>query len=203
MFCQGKTTVSALKSNILLICVDEAHVFLPSQWGHQGMREEMHVAPSYLRAQVQATTKAPTLAMTASAKVRGKTRREKNEIDLIKEMCSVEHSPTTTISISPVLHNHLYVTVKKPPSTSGFYGRNCYSLTDQKVGYMHVLWRLYLKSFVSDLKSGQKPKRAIIYVKKLEDLGPIDDFLSTQLSHLDFVRDHKNFPWVINSSSTG
>ena len=191
--------MQSLKHDIVLNCVDEAHVSLPSQWGREGMREEMNIAPSYLRAQVQATTKAPTLAMTASAKVKGKH----SEVEEIKEMCSVQYSPTTIISISPVLHNHIYVNVKKPPATSGFYGKNCYSFSPQKIGSVHVLWRLYLKQFVSDIESGRKPKRAILYVKSLQDLTELDDFLTLKLLHVDSVRDQNLCPWVTFSSSTG
>ena len=195
----GKDILKSIKSNILPNVIDEAHVNLASQWGKIEMREDMNIAPSYLRAQVQATTKAPTLAMTASAKLSGKPC----EIEQIKEMCSIQFSHTNVITISPVLHNHIYVNLKKPPSSYGFYGKNCYTLTPQKVGSLHVLWRLYLKQFVRDIKDGKLPKRAIIYVKRMEDLIELDDFLTSELGHLDIVRDKKMCPWVTNYSDIG
>ena len=55
----------------MLLCVDEAHTCLKSQWGNQSMREEMSRAPAFLRAQFISTTKAPVLAMTATAQTEG------------------------------------------------------------------------------------------------------------------------------------
>ena len=95
-----------LKNNILLLCIDESHASLPSQWGNENMREEMYPAPSYLRAQVMSSTKAPTLAMTASAKIKGE-KKEKSEVEQIKIMCAIHHTETRVISISPTLHNHI------------------------------------------------------------------------------------------------
>ena len=153
-----------------MIAVDEAHTSLESQWGNSSMREEMHLAPVFLQAQVATTTKAPILAMTASAKVKGKGPRDSSDVDEIVAMCSLKHSPTTIISISPILHNHFYMNIKKPPAISGFYGQNCYTFSDQKIGSVHILWRIYLHFFVSDIKQGKAPKKNILYVKQLEDL---------------------------------
>ena len=98
-----------IKDQIVLICIDEAHVNLESQWGNSSMREDMYLAPSFLRAQVFSTTRAPVLAMTASAKVIPTAKGGKSELEQIKIMCSIEHSPTTVIAISPVLQNHNYI----------------------------------------------------------------------------------------------
>ena len=198
----GKFTLAQLKTRIVLIVVDEAHVNLPSQWGNERMREDMYIAPSYLRAQVKGTTKAPFLAMTATAKVIG-SNKEKSELEQIKEMCSLQFSDTVTISISQILHNHKYVILKKPPSVSGFYGANCFSFSPQKIGSLHLLMRIYLKKFVEDVKDNRKPKRAVLFVNKLEDLIDIDEFLTSELSHLTLVTDRETCPWVTNYSSIG
>ena len=66
---KGKEIIQSLKQVIVLECVDEAHASLRSQWGHSEMREEMYLAPALLRAHLLSTTRAPILAMTASAKV--------------------------------------------------------------------------------------------------------------------------------------
>ena len=192
-----------LRDKIILICIDEAHVSLRSQWGHDDMRQDMYNAPSYLRAQVATTTRAPVLAMTASAKVKGEQKKTKSEIEEIKAMCAIQYSDTTVITISPVLHNHLYMVVKKPPSANGLYGSSCSSLTPQKIGSLHVLWRIYLKNFVNDLKNGREPKRAILYVTRLDDLGELDNFLTLELEHLDITRNPRTCPWVTNCSVTG
>ena len=174
-----------MKNDIVLVCVDEAHVSLPSQWGHEAMREDMYLAPSYLRAQVATGTKAPVLAMTASAKIKTETKDKKkhnsnNELEEIKKMCGIQFSDTTLITISPILHNHLYVNLMKPPSLYGFYGKET-SNSSVKIGSVHILWRIYLKRFVSDIKKDKTPKRAILYVKKYLDLADLDEFLTEEL----------------------
>ena len=110
--CKGKEIVQKLRGNIVLVCVDEVHVSLPSQWGHEAMRQDMYNAPSYLRAQVMSTTGAPMLAMSGTVKLKGEKKKDKSEIDEIKTMCSIQFSKTTVITFLPVLHNHLYVTIK-------------------------------------------------------------------------------------------
>ena len=141
----------------------------------------MYMAPSYLRAQVSSTTQAPVLAMSASVKVKANKGKGKSEIEEIKTMCSIAYSPTTIITISPVLNNHIYVSLKKPPARSGFYGKDCFSFEPDKMGSVHMLWRIYLKRFVSDILEGKAPKRAILFVKKMTDLMEIDDFLNSHL----------------------
>ena len=199
----GKQIIQSLKEKIVVLCIDEAHASLRSQWGHSGMREEMYLAPAYLRAQLLTTTKAPILAMTASAKVGIKSKTDKSEIQDIQEMCSIKFSPTTVIQISPVLHNHVYMNLLKPPSVYKFYGRDSYSFSDQKIGSVHVLWGIYLKYFVSDVTSGKVPKKGMIYVNNLKDLMDIEGFLNDQLGHLECARYHKTCPWVTMSSATG
>ena len=118
-------------------------------------------------------------------------------------MCGIKFSDTTVILISPVLHNHLYVALRKPPSNYGFYGKNSHSLTPQRIGSLHILWRIYFKNFVSDLKEGKVPKKAILFVKRLDDLMEIDDFLNDELGHLTVAQNPNTCPWVTNSSATG
>ena len=192
-----------MKTSVVLVCVDEAHVCLPTQWGHEGMREDMYMAPSYLRAQVMATTRAPILAMTASAKSVANSKKDKTEVEEIKDMCSIQYSPTTTIVISPVLYNHIYVKLKKPPVTYGFYGKNSYSFSPKQTGSVHALYKIYLKRFISDIKNNRNPKRAILFVKQTQDLADIEDFLSAQLKDVAITRNPNTCPWVCNSSSTG
>ena len=81
-------------------------------------------------------------------------------------MCGIQFSDTTLITISPILHNHLYVNLMKPPSLYGFYGKET-SNSSVKIGSVHILWRIYLKRFVSDIKKDKTPKRAILYVKNI------------------------------------
>ena len=202
-FFIGKEVINSMTDKIVLLAFDEVHACLPSQWGNEQMREEMYTAPSYLKAQVSATTRAPVLAMSASVKVKTNKRKGKSEIEEIKTLCSIAHSPTTVITISPILSNHIYVSVKKPPTKNGFFGKDCFSFKPDKVGTVHVLWQLYLKRFVEDILTGKTPKRAVLFVKKMTDLMEVDDFLTSKLGHLDISRDPNTCPWVTNSSATG
>ena len=77
------------------------------------MREEMYIAASYLRAQIATGSKAPVLAMTASAKIKTEKGVKKNELEEIKIMCGIQFTNTVVITISPILHNHLYVNLKE------------------------------------------------------------------------------------------
>ena len=76
---------------VVLQCVDEAHASLKTQWGHSQMREDMYLAPAFLKAQLLSTTKAPILAMTASAKIDVNMKNEGYEVEEIKEMCSLKY----------------------------------------------------------------------------------------------------------------
>ena len=167
------------------------------------MREEMYIAPSYLRAQIATGSKAPVLAMTASAKRKTEKGVKKNELEEIKIMCGIQFTNTVVITISPILHNHLYVNLKKPPSIYGFLGKEHFSGSSVKIGSVHFLWRIYLKRFVSDVKEGKTPKRAILYVKKYLDLADLDEFLTEELGHLEIAQSPNTCPWVVNSSATG
>ena len=40
-------------------------------------------------------------------------------------------------------------------------------------------------------------------MKKLEHLTEIDEFLTSELGHLDFVNDPDTSPWVINHAHAG
>ena len=68
---------------------------------------------------------------------------------------------------------------------------------------MAIYFEIYLRKFVQDLKEGGEPKRAIIFVKKYEDLFHLDEFLTSELGHLDSVKDPNTSPWVISYSGIG
>ena len=63
----------------------------------------MFIAPSFLRSQVLSTTRAPILAMTASAKSKGRTH-DKREVEEIKKICGIQFSDTTA---KVAIHYHL------------------------------------------------------------------------------------------------
>ena len=64
------------------------------------MREEMFIAPSFLKTQVASTTNAPVLAMTIRAIVKPAKKKGLSGVEETKRMCSIQFSPTTTISTS-------------------------------------------------------------------------------------------------------
>ena len=109
-------------------------------------------------------------------------------------------SNNSNLSFSNSPQSHI-ISLKKPPTRFGFFGKNAFSLSEDKIGEVHLLWRIYLKKIVSELKNGRNPKRAILYVKRLEDLIVLDRFLMSQLGHLEFVKKQNTCPWVINSSA--
>ena len=143
-FLSGREVLKLLRPNISLITIDEVHASLKDQWGNEKMREEMYRAPSFLKSQVVSSLNAPTHAMTASLKVSSESRKEKSQLDQVKIMCSIQYSKTLVISISPILHNHIFITLKKPPNLYGFYGDSFG--TEEKLGKLHILWRLYLNT---------------------------------------------------------
>ena len=148
----GKQILNELKENICLICIDEAHANLKSQWGSKDFREEMYLAPSFLKAQISSVSPVPVLAMTATARIKGEKRKFISQVDEINTMCWIQFSYTRVISISPVLHNHLYVVMKKPASSQGFYGKNAFSLAEGVMGYRHSL---SIVNFKPEFRDGQ------------------------------------------------
>ena len=190
----GRGIVKAVKSHVVLLYIDEAHTCLKSQWGNQDMREEMSRAPAFLKTQFHSTTKAPVLAMTASAQTVRKKETMRNEIDEIADVCSIQHTKYTLITQTPVIHSQFIVRVSKPPACHGF---------DDEGGSADILWTIYLKHFVKCIKEGTHPKKAIMYAKNLDHLREVNVFLREKLGHMDIVKNPKTCQWVINSTCAG
>ena len=200
----GMELIKKIKMEVVLSCIDEAHTCLQSEWGKEEMRGDMSRAPAFLRVQVQSATKAPVLAMTASAKTSKTKSEQKSEIEEIATICSIHNSKYMTISISPILTSQIYVRIQKPPASRGFDGIICHSTRKEvKTGSVEVLKKVYLKHFIACINAGKKPKRAIIYVRKLEHLTDLNLFLRDNLGHLEVVNNPQTCPWVINSSCAG
>ena len=98
--------------------------------------------------------------------------------------CSIQHSKYITISVTPVLSNQIYVRIKKPPANRGFEGSKAYSLGEDKVGPVDLLWKIYLVRFGNCVLNGNPPKKAIMFVKKLEHLIDVHEFLHSYLGIL-------------------
>ena len=107
----GSTFINKIKKKIIFIILDECHMNLKEFWGKEDMREEMQTAPNFLRIHAR-FNKAPYLIMTATA--------TPGNISDIKKLCGVHLSPTTVISTSPVLPNHIYFKVERPPTNRFF-----------------------------------------------------------------------------------
>ena len=76
-------------------------------------------------------------------------------------------------------------------------------MTPQRGSPKNILWVIYLKHFVKCFKDGHVPKKAIIFVTKLEHLMEIREFLQLKLGHLEIVKNINTRPWVINHSAAG
>ena len=97
--------------------------------------------------------------------------------------------------------NQIYVRLSKPPAYRGFLGLK--ENSNGKDGSVEVLCKIYLKQFVDSILNGVPPKKAIMYVKKLEHLADVNEFLKSKLGHLDIVKNPDTIPWVINWTNAG
>ena len=102
--------------------------------------------------------------------------------------------------MTPVMTSQIYVKVLKPPANRGFRGYTYHSTKQPKPGPAHLLWKIYLKHFVESFKNGTKPKKAILFVKRMQDLCDINEFLKEKLGDLSVVKDPQTCPWVLNFS---
>ena len=189
---------------MVLLCIDEAHTCLETQWGTEGMRENMRRAPAFLKAQFQTTTKAPVLAMTASAQTVKDKSSSKSEIEDIATTCSIHHTPFMTIYMTPIIPSQLYVRLLKPPACRGFDGELSHSTSKNVTGgSVDILMKIYLRKFIECIENGNRPKKAMIYVNNLNYLSDVNEFLLERLGHLPYVRNPNTCPWVINSTCAG
>ena len=200
----GRQIVNMLRSQVVLVCVDEAHTCLETQWGSDSMHENMRRAPAFLKAQFQTTTKAPVLAMTASAQAFKTKKSSKSEIEEIASTCSIHNTSYMTIYMTPIISSQLYVRLSKPPAIRGFDGELSHSTSKNVTGgSVDILLKIYLGKFIECIENGQTPKKAIIYVNNLNHLSDMNEYLLGRLGHLPYVRNPNTCPWVINSTCAG
>ena len=84
-------------------------------------------------------------------------------------------SNTAVLRASPVLSQHKYIKIERPPNTNGNYGRTVDGI--QKPGLVDILRECFLNDFVTAIKAGLKPKKAILFFKKEDDIADVNDFL--------------------------
>ena len=188
----GSRYIKKIKKKILFIILDEAHMSLKEFWGKEEMRVEMKNAPSSLRIQGR-FNKAPMLIMTATA--------TPSNIKELKQLSGIDNSPCTIISMSPVLSNHIYMKVERPPSNR-FYSVISDTGETVKHGLKDLLLLLYLQQFIDAIKSGRKPKHAMIFTT-LELECEINDFLIESLKDCDIIKDPDTVPWIVTNSVAG
>ena len=188
----GSRFIKKIKKKILLVILDEAHMSLNEFWGKEEMREEMKNAPSSLKIQGR-FHKAPMLIMTATATL--------SNIKDLKKLAGINNSPCTIISMSPVLSNHIYMKVERPPSNR-FYSVISDTGEIVKHGLKDLLEMLYLQQFIDSIKAGSNPKRAMIFTT-LELECEINDFLIESLKDCDIIRDPDTVPWIVTNSVAG
>ena len=77
-------------------------------------------------------------------------------------------SNTTVLKASPVLSQHKYIKIERPPNTNGSYGRTVDGVL--KPGLVDILRECILDEFVASVKTGLKPKKTILFFKKEDDI---------------------------------
>ena len=82
---------------------------------------------------------------------------------------------TAVLRASPVLSQQKFIKIERPPNMNGSYGRTVDGV--QKPGLVDILRECYLDNFVTSIKAGLKPKKAILFFKKEEDIADVNDFL--------------------------
>ena len=68
----------------------------------------------------------------------------------------------------------------------------------QKPGLVDILRECFLDNLVTSIKAGLKPKKAILFFKKEEDIADVNDFLCDVLPEVS--ASPSSCPWVVNFS---
>lgn len=181
----GQQFLKKIESHLVVGCLDDGHLFNSDQWGDPSFRGDMSEMPRNIRGLLRKTG-APFLILSAT--------ESKADIKITKRICDLEKN-TTLIRSSPVLHNHMFINIKSPPDCNSFFGT-----PDGNCGTKHLLDEIYFREFIDSVKSGTKPKKAILFVQKIKDLNAINDYLNKELKG---KVDPKAKPWVTNFSGKG
>ena len=99
----------------------------------------------------------------------------------------------------------MYINLERPPTCNGFYGKLGNKGETEKYGQCHLLSRIYLNQFISDVNNDITPKKGMIFCQTLSDIMDVSDYLTRKLRSTLKNRgvENKNYPWVINHSEIG
>ena len=173
---------------IIFTFVDEFQMNLSNHWGEE-FRPNMRTVPGQLRA--KAVRGAPLLAMSATS--------TQSEIEELKVNLGLREGNTIVLQANPIQSHFNYVKLKRPPNIYGASGFD--DEESSKAGWIQELDRIYLNEYVERTDSGETPKKAIIFVRKEDDLAEIYDELCERLpSH---AAHPETVPWVLNHSGIG
>ena len=175
------------QGKIIFTVVDEFQMNLSNHWGDE-FRPDMKTVPGQLRA--KALKGSPVLAMSATS--------TKSEIRELKENLGLREANTVILEASPVQSQYNFVKLRRPPNQYGSYGSED---DDSKPGLVQLLDRIYLDEYVNCIKNGQKPKKAILFFRREDDIPDVYDYICERLP--DQVVDPESIPWVINHSGIG
>ena len=99
---------------------------------------------------------APTLSMTATA--------SDQDVKDMKDCIGLREEEIVVLRASPVQGHVKYQTVRRPPNGVGFDG-DFSSSVSFRPGLGHLLSILYLERFISDIRKGDEPKKAMIFFR--------------------------------------
>ena len=142
--------------------------------------------------QIFAVEGAPTLSMTATA-------TEENMKEM-KDCLGLSDDKVVVLQASPVQGHVKFQTVRRPPNGVGYDG-DFDSVGRFKPGLGPVLNILYLERFVSDVKAGSDPKKAIIFFRTEYQMLAAYEYLLEQLP--EFEGNNKQIPFVMNHGAVG
>jgi superfamily II DNA helicase RecQ len=156
------------QGKIVFTVVDEFQMNLSNHWGAE-FRPFMRTVPGELRA--KALKGAPLLAMSATS--------TKSEIGELKINLGLREANTIVLQASPIQSQHNYVKLRRPANIYGSSG-----LEDDeraKPGLIQLLDRIYLDEYVRSIRNGEKPKKAILFFRREDDIPDVYDELCERL----------------------
>ena len=181
------------QAKIVFTFVDECQMNLSDHWGDD-FRPHMKSIPGMLRGKT--VKQAPCLAMSATCSV--------SEIAELKVNLGLREANTVVLKTNPVQSQHCYVAVRRPPNVNGSYGVGHDDDDDEAVtkpGLIHLLNRVFIDEYVESIKLGKKPKKAIIFFRREDDIPNIYDAICERLP--DQASNPEITPWVQNHAGIG
>ena len=139
-----------------------------------------------------AVENAPTLSMTATATDR--------DVKDMKDCLGLRDDQMLVLRASPVQDHVKFLTVRRPPNGTGFDGDYSSSGTFRP-GLGSLLDSIYLQRFVSDIRNGVEPKKAIIFFRTEMQLIATYEYLLELLPQFD--GDNRSIPFVMCHGAVG